>query len=283
MKSLILIILSVVAFASCNKKSSQAQEEKGELQKIKSIEGFKTPESILFSPTENAIFVSNINGKPAEVDSNGFISKLDTSGNIIDLQWVKGLNAPKGMGILKNTLFVTDVHDLVKINIKTAKISDRIPVKGSYFLNDIAISGNGDVYISDSGNGKVYKYSKGKISVIASKLSSPNGLFWQNDTLFIGCVGNIFTYSPLENKISEFCKTKGMTDGLKRINNKTFITSDWEGNVYLVTVDGKQIFLLKKEKGKNAADLELILSSQKLMIPTFFDNKVDIYKLKLNK
>ena len=281
MKNLVLILLVVVGLASCNNKNSQAQEGKTELQKIKSVEGFKTPESVLYSPADKAIFVSNINGKPAQIDSNGFISKLDTLGEVVDLQWVIGLNAPKGMGILKDTLFVTDIHDLVKINKKTGEILARIPVEGSAFLNDIAVADNGDVYISDSGNGKVYKYSDAKISVIAEKLTSPNGLFWQNDTLFVGCIGAIYVYA--ENKITKLCETKGMTDGLKRIDNHNFITSDWEGNVYIVTTDGKQTFLLKKEKGKNAADLEYIPASQKVLIPTFFDNEVDIYKLNFKK
>ncbi len=281
MKNLVLILLVVLGLASCSNKNSRAQEGKIRLQKIKSVEGFKTPESVLYSSVNNTIFVSNINGKPAEIDSNGFISKLDTSGNIVNLQWVSGLNAPKGMGIFKDTLFVTDIHDLVKIEIKTAKILARITVENSVFLNDIAIADNGDVYISDSGNGKVYKYSNGKISSIAEKLTSPNGLYWQNDTLFVGCVGTIYTYS--RNKIAKLCQTIGMTDGLKRLDNKTFITSDWEGNVYLVTTDEHQTYLLKKEKGKNAADLEFIPAMQKILIPTFFDNKVDIYKLKIGK
>src|SRR5688572_23481869 len=66
----------------------------------------RTPESVLHEPTENVLLVSNINGNGAVKDGNGFISKLTLEGQITSLEWATGLNAPKGMGISGNKLFV---------------------------------------------------------------------------------------------------------------------------------------------------------------------------------
>src|SRR5262245_42159091 len=52
--------------------------------------GFATPESVLYLPDQDIYLVSNINGKPADHDDNGFISKLGPDGRVIDLKWIDG-------------------------------------------------------------------------------------------------------------------------------------------------------------------------------------------------
>ena len=44
------------------------------------------------------------------------------------------------MGIYKNNLYVADLSEVVVIDIKKGKITNRIPVEGATFLNDIAVS-----------------------------------------------------------------------------------------------------------------------------------------------
>jgi hypothetical protein len=66
-------------------------------------DGIKTPESVLFDAVSNKIFVSNINGQPSDKDGNGFTSMLDADGKIIKLDWITGLNAPKGQAVYNGT------------------------------------------------------------------------------------------------------------------------------------------------------------------------------------
>src|SRR5918996_1943077 len=79
----------------------------------------KTPESVLYEPTENVLFASSIDGKPDEKDGQGLISKVSpVNGTIIELNWITGLNAPKGMAVSNNNkLYVSDITDLVEIDI----------------------------------------------------------------------------------------------------------------------------------------------------------------------
>src|SRR5690606_23876579 len=81
-----------------------------------------TNESVIYDKKRNILYVSNIAGKPDSLDGNGFISKVDLMGKITDTMWVEGLDAPKGMGIIEDTLYVTDIDDVVKINIETGEI-----------------------------------------------------------------------------------------------------------------------------------------------------------------
>jgi DNA-binding beta-propeller fold protein YncE len=113
----------------------------------------KNPESVIYSPKQDILFVSNIDGKPNEKDQKGFISKVSPSnGNIIELSWITGLNAPKGMAIYNNTkLYVSDITDLVEIDITNGKIIKRFNAPGSVFLNDVASDNHGNIYVSDTG------------------------------------------------------------------------------------------------------------------------------------
>ncbi len=61
-----------------------------QLQKIWETKGgLATPESALYDDQKDVIYVSNINGNPADKDGNGFISILNSDGTVKTLEWVK--------------------------------------------------------------------------------------------------------------------------------------------------------------------------------------------------
>ena len=62
----------------------------------------RTPESVIYDELRDVLYVANVNMNPWEKDGNGFISKLSSSGEILNLRWVEGMNGPKGMGIVGN-------------------------------------------------------------------------------------------------------------------------------------------------------------------------------------
>jgi hypothetical protein len=108
---LLIIATSGTAFSngiSNLSSSNQVQAQQQEQIKINKLwetaAVLKNPESVIYSPKQDILFVSNIDGKPNEKDQKGFISKVSPSnGNIIELSWITGLNAPKGMAIYNNT------------------------------------------------------------------------------------------------------------------------------------------------------------------------------------
>src|SRR5215204_3630946 len=84
--------------------------EAAEPQKLWEATGFKNPESAVFDSATGIIYVSNVNGDdPAAKDGNGFISKLGTDGKVITLEWVKGLDSPKGLVLANGKLYAADV------------------------------------------------------------------------------------------------------------------------------------------------------------------------------
>jgi len=66
------------------------------------------------------------------------------------------MNAPKGMGLSKDTLYVTDIDRLHAVDVQTGKIQFTVDVPGAKFLNDIGIAADGKVYVSDMVTGKIH-------------------------------------------------------------------------------------------------------------------------------
>src|SRR2546430_848727 len=127
--------------------------------KVAVVEGFLTPESVLHDPAQDIYFVSNINGSPTAKDNNGFISRVRPDGAVENLKFIEGghggvtLNAPKGLAIRGDTLWVADIDMVRSFDAKTGAPRDSVSLAGlgAVFLNDIAIAQTGALYITDTG------------------------------------------------------------------------------------------------------------------------------------
>ncbi len=242
----------------------------------------RVPESVYYYAPQDILFVSNVNGMPLAKDGNGFISKISKDGKILQLKWITGLNAPKGMGVYKGKLYVTDIDRIAVIDIAKAKIDTFINVKGAKFLNDIAIDSSGTVYISDSNNDLVYKYDGKNVTILATGLKGANGLYIQNGKLLVGCNDRLASVNMQTGKVQTIMKVDcGMIDGLQPFKNG-YIISNWKDKVFFMNPANKTLTMLFyfPEKNKNAADLCYVAKYHLLYIPTFFGNRVLIYQFK---
>jgi hypothetical protein len=266
-----LPMLFIVFFASA---------QHGRLTKIWETDStLKVPESVLYYSAAKVLLVSNIDGKPNEKDLKGSISKVGLDGKIIQQDWVVNLSAPKGMGIYGDKLYVADLAEVVVVDIKTAKISMRIPVKGAIFLNDITIDKNGIVYVSDSQTGKVHRIQNSVESIYIENKMGVNGLLSVNDNLYLAVKDTL--YRADKNKKLEAITT-GMdesSDGIVQ-NGNDFIVSCWNGVIYSVKQDGsKQMLLDTRDRKSNTADIGFDPASKTLYVPTFSKNKVVAYQV----
>jgi len=97
-------------------------------------------------------------------------------GKIIAVDWVPGLNAPKGLGLYKGKLYAADIDEVVVVDIKKGAIDKKIPIDGAKGLNDISIGSDGVVWVSDSKNNVIYKIENDKPSVYLEGLKGANGV-----------------------------------------------------------------------------------------------------------
>lgn len=293
MKKLFALVLLPVTFYSCSNKSENQSDASEDTTSTEIVEPstptltkvwetdtvLTTAESTLYDGDNDIIYVSNINGNHSEKDGNGFISKMNADGSIVQLQWVAGLNAPKGMAMLNDKLYVTDIDELVEINIADSSIANRYPVEGATFLNDAATDGE-KVYISDSGTGKVHILEDGKMNMVTEGMEGINGLAF-NDAgdLFILDGSGLKKYGTEGDSTEILNDVVTGGDGLVIIDENTYIASRWKGEIYLVK-DGKEHLILDtKAEESNTADIDYIAEKNLVLVPTFMKNKVVAYKL----
>lgn len=240
----------------------------------------KTPESALYDAASNMIYVANINGNPSDKDGNGFISLLNSDGTVKEMEWVTGLNAPKGMAIFDGKLYVSDIDELVEIDIATAKIENRYPAENAVFLNDVAACQNGMIFVSDSNAGRIYVLDNGQIAVWleGNDFAGTNGLYTKKGKLYAGSgdLKEIDVKTKAVKVIQNDCQG---IDGLDKDENGNFVFSNWVGRIFYLQ-DGKLTKMWDSTADKiNTADIFYANDLRLLLVPTFFDNQIVAYKI----
>ena len=270
------LALVIVVFVS-------ASAQKATVQKLWATDTIlKVPESVLVDDKENCIWVSNIDGASNGKDGKGSISKLSKTGTPINLEWITGLNAPKGMAKFKQELYVADLTELLVIDIKKATIIKRVPIEGSVFLNDVTVNSKGAVFVSDSRTGKVHRYENNTTTIEVENLQGPNGLLSIEDQLLILDRGSLLSVTP-GGAISKIMD--GMdpsTDGIERVAPNQYIVSCWNGIVYYVVAGAQKITLFDTRSEKiNSADIGYDAKKKIIYVPTFLKNNVVAYQLEI--
>jgi hypothetical protein len=266
---------------------SQEDQEINITQKWATEQVFQNPESVFFDSLRNVIYVSNIGEINKESrDGDGFISRLNLNGEVEDLRWITGLNDPKGMGMFGNILYVTDLNQVIEIDLESAEVIRKHEVEGAEFLNDLTVARTGEVYISDSDAHLVYRMRQGAPPMVwmteGNGLNKPNGLLIEEERLLLANMadGTLNVVNPESKEMREWVTGIGAADGIARVGANNYFVSNWNGEVWFIDFKGsKQKVLDTKDEKVNAADITHINSLNILLVPTFFDNRVMAYEI----
>ena len=250
------------------------------------ISGFQSPESVY--ATNEAVFVSNLGKevKPLDKDNDGFIIKMSKDGKVLDK--IGNLNAPKGMSVIGNVLYVSDIDTIKGFDLKTLKQVFALPIKNAVFLNDLSTDGK-TLYVSDTGSGKIYTLDVNKKSYkefmtldVAKYGGGPNGLLLKDNNLWVvtydpnGKLEGVVLKISLQNKeIRIFSEAKGFLDGITEDDQGNILVSSWgknlNGVVYKISNDQK-VETLPIRAVKGCADI--FYAQKTLWIPAMLENKV---------
>ena len=270
----ILTILFVYVLSASN-------AQKHSLEKIWETDSIvAVPESVLPDANKNILYVSLIDGGGWDADGKGGIGKLETNGKGYDSTWITGLNAPKGMGIFGNRLFVADINNVAVVDIKNGKIEKKITIDSASGLNDITVSDKGIVYVSDSKTAKIWRIENDKPQLFLANINGVNGLKWIKDELFVGS-GKSFVKANEQKQITNIAQLPESIDGIEPIGNGDFILTAWVGDIYYVSAGGNIETLLDTHlEKKNTADIGYDAAKKIVYVPTFNAKTVVAYSLK---
>jgi sugar lactone lactonase YvrE len=253
------------------------------------LHGFAEPESILADPQQPILYITNISGHPLEADGSGYISIASQDGKLLREKWVSGMDAPKGMAVYENLLYVADLQQLHIVDRVQGRLLQSIKVHDSKMLNDVAVDAQGNLYVSDFLGGGIYRMRDNKITqwVSADTLPHPNGIHFDGKHLVVGTWGkgihdDFSTDEPGSLYRIDLATANatllpgaagiGNLDGIAAIGNTLYV-SDWMNGKVFEYKNARTRLVLNA--GKHAADI--FANANQLYVPMMFDNTIKRY------
>jgi hypothetical protein len=286
-KNILFALILLFIFSKCssavNEKATQADiKQIPTLVKLWESDTLLTAnESVIYDSESDAIYVSCMGKMPDDaLDGDGFIAKLKIDGTIEKLHWVDGLNCPKGMAIYNGKLFVTDIGQLVSIDIKNGTVASKETIENGEFLNDVDIKENGDIYLTETRKNLILLHKKGQTSTYVStgEIGGLNGVhIVPNGLLFTGKEGIYELDKDL--KINILADSIEGGDGIEAYKGGYFASS-WQGKIFYFKNMGNTHKLIDTWADEiYSADIDVIEEKNFLLSPTLFNNKVIAYKI----
>ncbi len=268
--------------------------------RLASITGFKTPESVRYDSADDVFFVSNINGAPIEHDGNGFISRVKGDGTVDSLHFIQGgrgrvsLDAPKGLAIVGDTLWVADIDHVRAFNKRTGATIANLDLKAKHatFLNDVVAAPDGVIYITDTsvdgsfkhvGTDRIFAIAPGRRITVAAAgdtLGGPNGIAWDPTKKYfvLGGFGtkNVFSWMPGQPP-QKLAVGAGGYDGVEVLADGRVLVTSWADSTISV-IAGDHLSPLVR--GVSApADIGIDTRRQRIALPRFQDDRVELWSI----
>lgn len=264
--------------------------------------GLATPESVIHDDVADVYIASNIDGKPLDADGKAFISRLTPDGKVAALKWIEGgknkvtLNAPKGLALVGDSLYVADIDTVRIFDRKTGAPGAAIKVPGATFLNDVTVTADGHVLVSDMGmkagasgfepasTDAVYSIDKEKkvTTIVKSKeLHGPNGLLASGESIWVASHGGseLYAIDAKGKKTRPQLLPMGRLDGIVMLPGGDLLVASWEANAIYRGKPGG-VFKTIIEDVRSPADIGFDAKRSRVLVPLFDSDEIRAYDVK---
>jgi hypothetical protein len=274
--------------------------------KVAQVLGFSSPESVLHDSLQDVYFVSSINGSGTVRDNNGFISRVKPDGAVENQKFIEGgkngvtLNAPKGMALSGDTLWVTDIDAVRAFDARTGAPLDSISlatlIPPPVFLNDITATPTGALYVTDTGirfddvgnvlhrgPDRIFRIGPDRVVTVALRgdsLGWPNGIALDpvgRRFVIVQSGGkSVLAWKPEDRAPSVIATGPGGFDGVVIAGGKILVSS-WNDSTVSSYETGKEVRVISGIAGP--ADIGYDAKRNRVLIPLPSVNRVEIWQL----
>lgn len=264
------------------------------------------PESVRYDAEQDVYFISNMLGYGSVADGNGYIVRVKADDPTSAVVFAAGdsngvtLDAPKGLAIQGDTLWTTDIKVIRGFNRYTGAPVATIDLSGrALLLNDIALGGDGYLYVTDTGiilsdkgvlyrpgNDKIFRIGPGRaVEVMASgtSLDFPNGVTWNGASgqllvvTFDAFGSQLYTMKPGDSTHTQLARGKGRFDGVEVLKDGRIVFTCWNDSSVHAFANGKDEQIIRNVP--MPADLGVDTRRNRLAIPVDGRDRVEIWQL----
>ena len=259
--------------------------------RIAVVEGLAGPEAVHWDADQKVWFVSNFNGD-ASGDANGFVSKIASDGEIIELEFMTGtedhpLHGPRGMRIVDDVLWVADADGLHGFDRYSAEHIEFIDFSehAPGFLNDVEADAAGVLFVTDTGDARLFSVANGEITVLAAEalISPPNGIVWYSEAAgFVlapwGGGLDLKAWRPADSALIEIGRLAegGNIDGLEEYEGRLIVASQADQAIWSWR-DGRAVKLF--DTPGRPADIGIDSRRGTIAVPYIALDRVELWKL----
>lgn len=304
------IAITCCALAACG--TAEARGTGGAARKLHVIQGFGFPESVRYDSAQDVYFVSNMAGPGSLKDGNGYIVRISAGDLRRPEVLIEGgksgvtLDAPKGMALHGDTLWVTDIEVLRGFDRRTGAPLANIDLRphGAVLLNDVAVGPDGSLHVTDTGiamtdkgvmyrgGDKIFIIGPGRsVSLLAEgrDLGRPNGITWDP----VGRRWIIVSFDPFASEVyavqpgqnvppgeagrTVLARGLGRFDGVERLTDGRLLVTCWTDSSLHVIGGGRDERIIRDLW--QPADLGVDTRRQRVAIPLVLQGRVEIWEL----
>lgn len=198
---LLLLLAGIVGCGAEKSEEPASGPEVPEGHAVVTVEdvGLESPQSILYDSVGDVYLVSNSPGDGRGGEDRGFVSRITPKGKVEALRWIGdgqsgvGLNAPKGMALRGDTLYLADLACVRLFHRVTGRPEGSVCPPGNPTLNDVTVDASGVLYATGEGavpadpasagsatwTSAVYRIEPGgkvEVALQGKDLGRPNGI-----------------------------------------------------------------------------------------------------------
>jgi outer membrane protein assembly factor BamB len=278
MRTLALLLPAVALAAGC---ASTTTKSPPRLDVDWTLDGFANPESVLPAADGRFLYVSNVAGEGDARDGNGFIARISPDGKMLEREWARGLDGPKGLGLHDGTLFVADITRVVALDAATGAERARYDAPGAKFLNDVAVLDDGTVLVSDSGTARIFALRDGRLETWLEHdlLRAVNGLLPERGRLVVTTMqGRLLAVDMQTRAVATLAEGLANADGVVALGRGEYLVGEWPGRLFHVRADGTSTTLLDSREQKVYLN-DFLRVGDRLLVPNWEPSRVTAYRI----